>query len=255
MMNPGFAHLTPATDGIATLTFGHPQHNSLPGALLEQMIGLLEQAGHDEAVRVIVLRSEGERTFCAGANFDELAAISDLDESQAFFNGFGRILNAMRRCPKIIVGRVQGRAVGGGIGIAAATDYCMASHYASIRLSELTVGFGPFVIAPAVERKIGLAAFGHLALNPGEWQTANWAKDRGLFQEVFDTTEQLDAYLAHFCQKLSAYSPEALIELKKVLWAGTDHWDTLLPERAATSARLALTPAAKRAIAEFKKGS
>ncbi len=255
-MHPnGFATLSTPDNGIATLTFGHPQHNSLPGTLLEQMIELLDQAGRDEAVRVIVLRTEGERTFCAGANFDELAAITDLAESQHFFNGFARILNAMRRCPKVIVGRVQGRAVGGGIGIASATDYCMASHYASIRLSELTVGFGPFVIAPAVERKIGLAAFGHLALNPGEWQTANWAKDRGLFQEVFDTTEQLDAYLAHFCQKLSAYSPEALLELKKILWAGTDHWETLLPERAAISAKLALTPAAKQAIADFKKGS
>jgi Enoyl-CoA hydratase/carnithine racemase len=221
--------------------------------LLQQLVDAFHRLGEDKDVRVVVLRSDEHKTFCAGASFDELLAIKDVETSKRFFSGFGNVLNAMRRCPKIVVGRVHGKAVGGGVGLAAGTDYCMATQYASVRLSELAVGFGPFVIGPAVERKIGKAAFCQLALNPGEWQTAAWAKEKGLFQEVFDTVEQLDAYLEHFTQNLSAYHPEALAELKKVFWQGTDHWDSLLSERAAISGRLALTDFSRQAIEAFKK--
>ncbi len=238
--------------GVATITFFHPNHNSLPSRLLQGLVEHLQAAGADPAVRVIVLRSAEHKTFCAGASFDELAAIQDFETGKAFFAGFGNVINAMRRCPKIIVGRVHGKAVGGGVGLAAATDYCMASMYASIRLSELAVGFGPFVIGPAVERKVGAAAFSQLSLNPGEWQTAAWAKEKNLFQEVFDTVEQLDAYIDHFCQNLCSYSPEALNELKTVFWQGAEHWDVLLAERAAISGRLALSEFTKQAIAAFK---
>lgn len=238
--------------GVAHITFYHPNHNSLPSHLLAGLVNHIGAAGANPAVKVIVLRSAEHKTFCAGASFDELAAISDFETGKTFFSGFGNVINAMRKCPKIIVGRIHGKAVGGGVGLAAGTDFCMASQYASIRLSELAVGFGPFVIGPAVERKVGLAAFSQLALNPGEWQTAAWAKEKGLFQEVFDSVDQLDAYIEHFCQNLCSYSVEALDELKTIFWQGCEHWDTLLDERAAISGRLALSDFTKQAIAAFK---
>ena len=239
-------------NGVATITFFHPNHNSLPSRLLTALTDSFDQVGQEPAVKVVVLRSAEHQTFCAGASFDELAAIQDFETSLAFFSGFGQVINAMRRCPKIIVGRIHGKAVGGGVGLAAATDYCMASMYASIRLSELAIGFGPFVIGPAVERKVGVGAFTQLALTPSEWQTAEWAKAKGLFQESFGTVEQLDAYIVQFCANLCSYSPEALAELKRVFWQGTGHWEQLLPDRAAISGRLALLPASKQAIEAFK---
>lgn len=243
------------TDGVAHIIFYHPNHNSLPSKLLADLVSAFDAAGKNPAAKVIVLRSAEHKTFCAGASFDELAAIQDFDTSLAFFSGFGNVINAMRHCPKIIIGRIHGKAVGGGVGLAAATDFCMASQWGSVRLSELAVGFGPFVIGPAVERKVGAAAFAQMALNPSEWFTAEWAKSKNLFQEMFETVEQLDAYIAHFCKNLCAYSPTALAELKKVFWQGTEHWDTLLSERAAISGRLALADDAKRAIAAFKSKS
>lgn len=248
----GFVRAEIADNGIAQITFFHPNQNSLPSSLLQGLTEAIETTGKNPAVKAIVLRSAEHKTFCAGASFDELAALTDYETSLAFFSGFGNVINAMRRCPKIIVGRVHGKAVGGGVGLAAGADYCMASQYASVRLSELAVGFGPFVIGPAVERKIGTAAFSQMALTPGEWQTAAWAKERGLFQEAFDTVEQLDAYIGYFTQNLAGYAPEALSELKAIFWRGTEHWDTLLAERAAISGRLALSDVSKQAIASFK---
>lgn len=242
------------TDGVAHIIFYHPNHNCLPGRLLTELVAAFDAVGHNPDARIAVLRSAEHNTFCAGASFDELAAIQDEETSHRFFSGFGHVINAMRRCPKIIVGRIHGKAVGGGVGLAAATDFCIASKYASVRLSELAVGFGPFVIGPAVERKVGVSAFSQMALNPSEWQTAAWAKEKGLFQEVFETVEQTDAYLQHFCANLCRYAPEALRELKNVFWQGTEHWDQLLIERAAISGRLALSDIAKKAIADFKKG-
>ena len=249
----GYVQTKVSPEGIAQITFYHPNHNSLPSRLLQALVDAFDTDGQDPSVRVIVLSSAEHKTFCAGASFDELSSIIDLVTGQQFFNGFGRVINAMRRCPKIIVGRVHGKSVGGGVGLSAATDYCMASHFATFRLSELAVGFGPFVIGPAVERKMGLSAFSKLALTPAEWQTAEWGKANGLYQEVFETVEQLDTYIAHFCNNLCSYSPEAILELKRVFWQGTDHWDTLLNERAAISGRLSLTEHSKKAIESFKK--
>lgn len=250
----GYVRSEQKPEGALHITFYHPNHNSLPSRLLSELVAAFEAAGQNPHAKIVVLRSAEHKTFCAGASFDELMAIDNEDAGKSFFSGFGNVINAMRRCPKIIVGRVHGKSVGGGVGLSAATDYCMASHYATFRLSELAVGFGPFVIGPAVERKIGVAAFSKLSLTPSEWQTAEWGKSNNLYQEVFETTEQLDAYLDHFCQNLCSYSQDALTELKKIFWQGTSHWDTLLNERAAISGRLALTAAAKEAIAAFKKG-
>ncbi len=253
LIQQGYVRTDIKENGVAYVAFFHPNHNSLPSRLLQSLVEAFNTLGREDRVRVIVLRSDEHKTFCAGASFDELVAIDDVETSNRFFSGFGNVLNAMRTCPKIIVGRVHGKAVGGGVGLAAGTDYCMASQYASVRLSELAVGFGPFVIGPAVERKIGKAAFCQLALNPSEWQTAAWAKEKGLFQEVFDTVEQLDAYLDHFTQSLSSYNPEALAELKKIFWHGTEDWTYLLGERAAISGRLALSEFSRKAIKAFKK--
>jgi len=242
---------TTVENGIANVEFFHPAHNSLPSRLLAELTAAIQEAGASDVVRVLVLRSGGDRTFCAGASFDELAAISDFERGKRFFMGFANVINAIRQCPKFVIGRVQGKAVGGGVGLAAATDYCMATKYASVKLSELAIGIGPFVVGPAVERKLGTAAFSQMAINATEWQTAQWAKEKGLFNEVFETTEQLEAYLIYFGQKLAGFSPDATSQLKRVLWQGTGNWDTLLEERAELSGQLVLSDFTKKAIASF----
>jgi methylglutaconyl-CoA hydratase len=220
---------------------------------LSQLTLAIEEAGTHPETKVVVLRSAGDRTFCAGASFDELSAIDNLEQGKRFFLGFANVINAMRKCPKFIVGRVQGKAVGGGVGLASAVDYCLATKWASVKLSELAVGIGPFVVGPAVQRKIGLSAFSQMSINAKEWQTAAWAKEKGLFTEVFDTAEQLDAYLEHFVETLKSYNPEAMKKLKEVIWEGTENWDELLDARAAISGQLVLSDFTRDAIAAFKK--
>jgi methylglutaconyl-CoA hydratase len=242
-------------NGLATIRFYHPSHNSLPGSLLKQLAQTIHDAGINKEVQLIVIRSEGEKTFCAGASFDELSSIQDFETGKTFFLGFANVILAMKNCPKIIIGRIHGKAIGGGVGLAAAMDYPLATKFASIRLSELAVGIGPFVIGPAVERKMGTAAFQMMSLNPDEWQTAEWAKQHGLFYEAFENTEQLDQYISHFTQKLLQFNPEALQNLKKVFWENTGHWEQLLNERAAISGKLVLSEFSKKAIAKFKLGS
>jgi methylglutaconyl-CoA hydratase len=238
-------------NGITTIEFYHPAQNSMPGHLLTKLADAITAAGNDDKTILIVLKSSGDRTFCAGASFTELAAIQDFESGKTFFSGFAGVINAMRTCPKIIIGRVQGKAVGGGVGLAAACDYCMATKFASVRLSELAVGIGPFVIGPVVERKVGLSAFSQMAINADEWQTAEWAKQKGLFTESFESLQQLDDYIEHFTKILVKKSPEALQLLKKVFWEGTDHWDTLLEQRAEISGKLILSDFAKDAIKSF----
>lgn len=240
------------SDGVATIEFFHPAQNSLPGRLLAELASAFDQAGADPNAKIVILRSAGDRSFCAGASFDELMAIRDFETGKRFFLGFANVINAMRRCPKLIIGRLHGKAVGGGVGLAAATDYCMATQWATIKLSELAVGIGPFVVGPACERKLGLSAYSQLAINATEWQTAYWAKEKGLFNEVFETPEQMDDYLARFTKILVKSSPEAMRELKRIFWQGTENWDTLLDERAAISGRLVLSDFTRNAIEAFK---
>lgn len=238
-------------DHVATISFFHPSHNSLPGKLLAELAAEITKQGVNDESILIVLKSEGDRTYCAGASFDELISIDDIITGKKFFMGFANVINAIRKCPKIVIGRIQGKAVGGGVGLAAATDYCMATKYASVKLSELAVGIGPFVVGPAVERKIGLSAFSQMTINATEWQTATWAKEKGLYTEVFDSIEQLDEYIGHFTTKLSTMNPEAMRLLKGVFWEGTEHWDRLLAERAELSGQLVLSDYAKQAISKF----
>jgi len=237
---------------ILTIEFYHPSHNSLPANLLEKLRNAFDEASNDKEINLIILKSGGDRTFCAGASFDELLKIENAQQGKNFFMGFSQVINSMRKCKKIILGRVQGKAVGGGIGLAAAVDYCMASKYASVRLSELAIGIGPFVIGPAVKRKIGLSAFSHLALNAGEWQTAKWAQQKGLFCDVFESTEQLDAYVKHFSEKLAKMNPEALTNLKTIFWEGHEDWEELMEKRAEWSGKLVLSKFTMDAITEFK---
>lgn len=239
-------------NGITTITFFHPQSNSLPGALLTELGDTITKAGQDEATKVIILRSEGEKAFCAGASFDELIAINDFETGKKFFSGFAYVINAMRTCGKLVIGRVQNKAVGGGVGLASAVDYCFATTKASIKLSELAVGIGPFVVGPAVERKIGVSAMSQLAINATEWQSALWAKEKGLYAEVFETEEEMDKAIQTLAEKLAASNPEAMSELKKIFWQGTENWDTLLTERAGISGRLVLSDFTRNAINKFK---
>tara|TARA_R110000868_G_scaffold68720_3_gene203258 strand:- start:37566 stop:38333 length:768 start_codon:yes stop_codon:yes gene_type:complete len=240
-------------DNIATIEFGHPASNSFVIELLERLTKEFNKISEDDTVNVIILKSEGDKAFCAGASFDELMAVSNLEEGKIFFSGFANVINAMRKCKKLIVGRVQGKTVGGGVGLAAACDYVFASVNASIRLSELTIGIAPFVIAPAVERKIGTAALSELSLSPTEWKSAYWAQEKGLFSKVFDHINELDKELDIFTNNLADYNPQALEDWKKVLWEHTDHWDIILSERAAITGKLVLSEFTKKALAKFSK--
>jgi len=238
--------------GIATISFFHPQSNSLPGALLRELGDTITRVSDDSEAVVIVLRSEGEKAFCAGASFDELIAIQDLEGGTRFFSGFAHVINAMRKSTKLIIGRVQNKAVGGGVGVASSVDYCFATTKASVKLSELAVGIGPFVVGPAVQRKMGLSAMSQLAINATEWQSAQWAKEKGLYAEVFETEEAMDAAIDALAQKLVNSNPEAMAELKNIFWQGTENWDELLVERAGISGRLVLSDFTRNAISKFK---
>jgi len=241
--------------GIATIEFFHPSSNALPAAILTDLAKTINDIGIDDRVKVIVLRSEGERAFCAGASFDELMAIENEADGKKFFSGFAHVINAMRKCHKLIIGRVQGKAVGGGVGIIAATDYAIATEDASVKLSELAVGIGPFVVGPAVERKIGVSGFSQLAIDASEWRSAEWAKRHGLYSEVHKTIFEVDDAVSSLANRLAHSSPEAMAQLKKVFWTGTDHWDTLLSDRAAISGRLVLSDFTRNAINKFKAKS
>jgi len=244
--------ITTIENKIATLEFGHPASNSFPSNLLNRLTIELNNLNQNPVVSVIVLKSSGSGVFCAGASFDELLAVSNLDEASKFFSGFANVLNAMRRCSKIIIGRIHGKAVGGGVGIAAACDYALATNESAIKLSELAIGIGPFVIEPAVTRKIGKSATTEITLG-AEWKTAAWANQKGLYAKVFETTSELDIEITAFANKLGAYNPEALSEMKKVLWEGTENWDTLLYERAEISGKLVLSDFSRKALNQFKK--
>lgn len=238
--------------GIGTITFFHPQSNSLPGEILNLLAETITRAGNNEEVKVVVLKSEGDRAFCAGASFDELIAIEDFETGKTFFSGFAKVINAARKCPKLIIGRVQGKAVGGGVGLAGAVDYCLATKFASVKLSELAIGIGPFVVGPAVERKIGVSAMSQMAINATEWQSAEWAKEKGLYTEVHETIEEMDEAIQVLADKLASSNPEAMKLLKKIFWEGTEHWDNLLDERAGMSGKLVLSDFTRNAINKFK---
>ncbi len=238
--------------GIATITFSHPASNSLPGALLTDLAKAINDIGIDSRVRVIVLRSAGDGTFCGGASFKELANITTEAEGKKFFGGFAGVINAMRKCHKLIIVCVQGKAVGGALGIIAASDYAIATEEASVKLSELSIGIGPFVIGPAVERKIGLSGFAQLAIDATGSRSAEWAKRHGLYSEVHKGYELMNDSANSLAEKLAHTSPEAMAQLKKVLWHGTENWDVLLSERAAISGSLILSDFSKNALSKVK---
>ena len=239
--------------GIGTIEFFHPQSNSLPGRILAELATKINIAGKDKNIKVVILKSGGDRVFCAGASFDELISIDNEVNGKDFFLGFANVINAARKCPKFIIGRVQGKAVGGGVGMLSATDYCLATKYSSVKLSELAIGIGPFVVGPAVDRKIGKSAFSAMTINANKWFEANWAKEKGFFIDVFDNIIDMDNAIKELAIRLTTYNPEAIKELKAIMWQGTDDWDILLSERAAKSGKLVLSDFTQNAILEFKQ--
>jgi methylglutaconyl-CoA hydratase len=239
-------------NGIGYITFFHPQSNSMPGTQLRNLAAEVEKLGEDDNAKVIVLKSEGEKAFCAGASFDELISIKDLDTGLKFFSGFAAVINAMRKAPKFVLVRVQGKAVGGGVGIASAADYTFGVKDASVKLSELAVGIGPFVVGPAVERKVGKSAFCQMTINATEFHSAQWAKEKGLYAELFDNVADMDKSIDALATRLATSNPEAMAMLKKVMWEGTENWDQLLIERAGMSGKLVLSEFTIKAINKFK---
>jgi len=237
---------------VGYIEFFHPEHNSLPGNLLAELAQTITNAGNNNDIKVIVLKSGGDRTFCAGASFKELVNINDEATGKVFFSGFANVINAMRKCPKFIIGRIQGKTVGGGVGLAASTDYCMASKFAAIKLSELNIGIGPFVVGPAIERKIGLSGMSQIAIDANSFYSADWAKQRGLFTHVFESTSALDEAVKATAEHLCTYNTNAMREMKKVFWKGTEDWDSLLLERAQISGRLVLSDFTKEKLKGFK---
>ena len=251
-MNKGGIYIE-ITNKVATVEFSHPASNSFPSYLLERLTNAFNDLNSNEDVNVIILKSEGEKTFCAGASFDELMAISDLSEGKKFFMGFANVINSIRKCEKPIICAVQGRAVGGGVGLIAACDYAYATDKAAIKLSELSIGIGPFVIAPAVERKIGVVGLSELSLNPTQWKNAYWVKEKGLYADVFDSIKIMKEQVIEVAENLASYNPSAVKEMKKVLWENTSNWDSLLEERAEISGKLVLSDFTKNALIKFKK--
>ncbi|BAO55649.1 enoyl-CoA hydratase/isomerase family protein [Nonlabens marinus] len=243
---------TTTENQITTIEFFHPAHNSLPGDILAQLAQAITDAGNDDDTKVVILKSGGERTFCAGASFKELIAIEDEKTGEVFFSGFANVINAMRKCPKFIIGRVQGKTVGGGVGVASATDYCFATKFASIKLSELNIGIGPFVVGPAVERKLGLSGMSQIAINANEFYSPEWAQQNGLFAEVYDSTKDMDEAVQKFAENLCNYNPEAMKHMKEMMWSNCENWDELLAERAKISGRLVLSEFTKETLKRFK---
>ncbi len=238
-------------NNIATIEFYHPKSNSLPGAILKKLADTITETGKNSEAKIIILKSGGEKAFCAGASFDELVAITDFNTGKKFFLGFAYVINAIRTCPKFVISRIQGKVVGGGVGIASASDYALAHQSSSIKLSELAIGIGPFVVGPAVERKIGTGAFSTLSID-ADWRTAKWTKQYGIYKDIYETHDQLDQAVSLLAKRLASFSSEAMADMKKVLWEGTEHWDELLEKRAEISGRLVLTEHTKNAIAQFK---
>lgn len=241
------------TQKVGYIEFYNPSHNALPLQMLSELSATITHAGKDDDVHVLVLKSGGDRTFCAGASFEDLAAISNLNEGKNFFMGFANVINALRNNPKIIIGSVQGKAVGGGVGLAAAVDICLASEFASIKLSELSIGIGPFVIEPALKRKLGLSVVSQLALNPQTFFSAKWAREKGLFAAVFESNDDLNTKVSNLAKQLASCNPKALSEFKKIQWEDTGHWDELLKQRAEISGELALSPFTKTQLKKFIK--
>lgn len=239
-------------NNIATVEFFHPAHNSLPGDILAKLADTIIQIGKDDTVKVVVLKSGGDRTFCAGASFNELIAIENEKEGEKFFMGFANVINAMRKCPKFIIGRVQGKAVGGGVGVASAMDYCMATKFSAIKLSELNLGIGPFVVGPAVQRKLGASGMSQIAIDANSFYSPEWAKKKGLYTKVFDSAEELDDEVQKLAEQLCFYNPEAVKEMKQMFWRGTEDWDVLLNERAKISGRLVLSSFTKEKLEKYK---
>jgi len=252
-MNEGFVK-SEIKNKIATITFYHPKSNSLPSGLLKEMTEKFYQLSDDKNVSVIILKSEGEKTFCAGASFDELLLIDNYEIGKEFFMGFARLINSMRKCKKIIVGRIHGKVVGGGVGLVSTCDYNLALNTASIRLSELSLGVGPFVVGPPIERKIGKEAFVEMSLDC-EWRSALWAKNNGFYNNIFESIDELDSNLNSYVLQLSERNPQALSKLKRIFWEGTEHWNELLEQRAENSGKLVLSDFTKKIIKEFKINS
>ena len=238
---------------IGIIEFGHPLSNSLPGNILNKLALTITELSKNENCQVILLKSAGDRAFCAGASFDELVAIKDLEEGRIFFSGFAKVINACRTSQKIIVARIQGKAVGGGVGIAASADYAFATKHSAVKLSELAIGIGPFVVGPAVQRKIGLSAMSELAIDATQWRSAEWAQNKGLYSSVSESSEIMDEKINELIQKLANSNPDAMRELKEIFWAGTEDWDELLARRAEISGRLVLSEFTRNAIHAFKK--
>jgi methylglutaconyl-CoA hydratase len=253
-IDQGGVQMTVDERGIAIIEFHHPLSNSLPGKVLRKLAQTIEDAGKDEDVKVILLRSAGEKVFCAGASFDELVSINDLETGKVFFSGFAGVINAIRKAPKFVLCRVQGKAVGGGVGIASAADYTFGTTDAAVKLSELAVGIGPFVVGPAVEKKIGNSAFSQMSIDATTWYSAEWARQKGLYTSVHQTVAEMDSAIETLAVQLSKSNPEAMRLLKNVFWQGTEHWDKLLAERAEMSGKLVLSDFTRNAIAKFKKG-
>lgn len=238
--------------GITTIEFFHPQSNSLPAKILEELSREIHSAGTDDDTKVIILRSGGAGPFCAGASFDELTALNTEAEGLKFFSGFAHVINALRKCKKLVIGRIHGKCVGGGVGLAASVDYAIAVDKADIKLSELAMGIGPFVVGPSIERKIGTSAYSQLAIDAALWRNAEWAKHKGLFAEVHNSVDDMDESIYRLATSLAHSNPVAMAEMKKIFWRGTEHWDELLKERAAISGKLVLSDYSKNAIARFK---
>ncbi len=233
---------------IGFLEFGNPAGNSLPSPLLKAFKAGLIALEKDSNVRVIVIQSFGDRAFCGGASLAEMKTLQTLEEATAFFMGIADLINTLRSLSKFVIGRVHGKVVGGGVGLVAACDYVLANRTAQIKLSELSIGIGPYVIEPVVSRKIGGTAFAQLSLDAHQWKSATWAEDKGLYNALFETQVELDLAVKTNAERFASYPEKAVKTLRKLHWKETEHWDKLLPKNAAITGELALQEATQNIL-------
>jgi enoyl-CoA hydratase len=210
------------TDGpVATITINRPQAlNALSTQVFTEMGALLEQIAQDTAIRVVVLKGAGEKSFVAGADISEMAGMTRAQAEARSWNGM-RLYDRMRRLPQPIIASIQGYALGGGMLIALACDIRIASTKASFGYPEIKLGIFPGTGGTVlIDRLLGAAAARAICIL-GERLSAERAFQLGIVTQLVEPGE-LGTATGAAAQTIAGYSPLALRELKRALNASLE---------------------------------
>ena len=209
--------LVDRNNAIATVTLNRPQvHNAFDETLIADVTACFARLSEDAEVRAIVLRGAGE-SFCAGADLHWMGRMAGYsqEENRADADALQRMFDVIATCPKPTIARVQGGAIGGGVGLVAVCDVVIAAPEAKFALSEVRLGLVPAVIAPYVLQKIGMGAARALFVT-GERFNAEEALRIGLVQQVVAAIE-LDAAIQKKLEWILHAGPNAIAAAKRLL--------------------------------------